>query len=101
MPGPGCRVTVRFKLIALIYGSIISSLSKSGIDAGNLRGPASRGKVAILLGMPTFLYLRSPNDNKAFLILLTIGLDRLLTGERVGVGLDGDRRSDTIALMND
>ena len=56
--------------------------------------------MAILLGMATFLYLRSPNDNKAFLILLTIGLDRLLTGERVGVGLEGDRRSDTIALMN-
>lgn len=33
------RVTVRFKLIALIYESIISSLSNSGIDAGNLRAP--------------------------------------------------------------
>lgn len=40
----GYKVTVRFKLIALIYESIISSLSKNGIDAGSLRAlrPAER-----------------------------------------------------------
>ena len=32
--------------------------------------------------------------------LLTIGSDCLLTGERIGMGFDGDFRSDTIALMN-
>lgn len=40
--GLGYRVTVRFKLIALIYESIISSLSKSGIDAGSLRARVLR-----------------------------------------------------------
>lgn len=64
--GLGYRVTVRFKLIALIYESIISSLSKSGIDAGSLRAPPSCGKVAILLGMAAFLLLRCRNDGEAF-----------------------------------
>ena len=52
--GLGYRVTVRFKLIALIYESIISSLSKSGIDAGNLRAPRPADRWLSFLGWPPF-----------------------------------------------
>lgn len=50
----GCRVTVRFKLIALIYGSIISSLSKSGIDAASLRAPRPAERWLSFLGWSPF-----------------------------------------------
>lgn len=52
--GLGYRVTVRFKLIALIYESIISSLSKSGIDAGSLRAPRPAERWLSFLGWPPF-----------------------------------------------
>lgn len=52
--GLGYRVTVRFKLIALIYESIISSLSKSGIDAGSLRAPHPAERWLSFLGWPPF-----------------------------------------------
>lgn len=52
--GLGYRVTVRFKLIVLIYESIISSLSKSGIDAGNLRAPRLADRWLSFLGWSPF-----------------------------------------------
>ena len=54
--GLGYRVTVRFKLIALIYESIISSLSKSGIDAGNLRAPRPAERRLSFLGWSPFFF---------------------------------------------
>ena len=54
--GLGYRVTVRFKLIALIYESIISSLSKSGIDAGNLRAPRPAEGWLSFLGWSPFFF---------------------------------------------
>ena len=52
--GLGYRVTVRFKLIALIYESIISSLSKSGIDSDNLRAPRPADRWLSFLGWSPF-----------------------------------------------
>lgn len=52
--GLGYRVIVRLKLIALIYESIISSLSKSGIDAGNLRVPRPAERRLSFLGWSPF-----------------------------------------------
>ena len=63
----GYRVTVRFKLIALIYGSIISSLSKSGIDAGNLRAPRSAERWLSFLGWLPFFIKGVPMTAKPFL----------------------------------
>ena len=52
--GLGYGAIVRFKLIALIYESIISSLSKSGIDAGNLWVPRPAERRLSFLGWPPF-----------------------------------------------